>query len=133
MLAAVTTVLGRAPAPPARGVRIALRVAGLGLLVVLLASVHIRTRPATLCTLRAVTGVPCPFCGGTTAASDLGHGDMRAALAASPLAVLMLGLAPFAGIVRMPFVPTRRRVRWSLVLAVLACAEVWQLARFGLL
>jgi hypothetical protein len=136
MLAPVTTVITRAPlhgGSGRAGVRIGLRVAVLGVLLLVLATVHIRSRPATLCTLRAVTGVPCPFCGGTTAATDLGHGDVRAAIAASPLAVLLLALTPVAGAVRQPWWPASRKRRIALVLTVLAAAEVWQLARFGLL
>jgi hypothetical protein len=133
MLAPVTTAITRAPAGVGRGAQVALRVAALALLVIVLATVHIRTRPASLCVLRTVTGVPCPFCGGTTAATELGRGDLRAAAAASPLALGMLVLAPLAGLVHMPFGPSARRSRLALVVAVLATAEVWQLFRFGLL
>lgn len=42
-----------------------------------------------LCPLRRLTGVPCPLCGGTTAALAVARGDVAAALAASPLAVLV--------------------------------------------
>lgn len=45
-------------------------------------------RPPTLCVLRGLTGIPCPFCGGTTAMVQLGRADLVAALQASPLVVL---------------------------------------------
>ena len=85
-------------------------------------------RPATLCLLRAVTGVPCPFCGSTTAAARAATGDLIGALAANPvtvLAVLALVLAPLYA----------RRVPRSVVPAVLTSgvtvAWAWQLARYG--
>jgi hypothetical protein len=111
------------------GVRLVALAAGL----VLLAAVHVR-RPATFCVLRATTGIPCPFCGGTTAAVDLGRGRFGAAVTASPLALLMLASAPALGVVRAPAWWWRRRPRWIAgVLGVLALAEVWQLYRFGLI
>jgi hypothetical protein len=101
---------------------------------VLLATVHIRHRPATLCPLRAVTGLPCPFCGGTTAVARLGRGDVVAAVRASPLGTALVGALPFVDLVRRP----RRwradvRIRVIVVTAVLLASEVWQLHRFGLL
>lgn len=41
------------------------------------------------CVFRAVTGVPCPFCGMTTAMLALSHGDIGGALAANPGAPLL--------------------------------------------
>ena len=104
-----------------------------------LAALHIR-RPATLCALRATTGVPCPFFGGTTAAVRLGRGDPLGALAASPLALLL-----FTAFVAWPLrVYSALPARWDalghrrqaqVVLAVAALlvttGELWQLHRFG--
>lgn len=106
--------------------RVLATVAGL----VALAAIHVRHRPATLCPFRALTGLPCPFCGGTTAAADLGRGQVGHALATSPLAVAMLAALPFARSVRLPtWWRTRRQVRWSILFLVLAGSELWQLAR----
>src|ERR1700729_656010 len=44
------------------------------------------------CPLRALTGVPCPFCGLTTATVALTHGEWGRAAATSPLAYLVAGL-----------------------------------------
>lgn len=94
-----------------------------------LAQLHLPHRPATVCLLRAVTGLPCPFCGGTTAAVHVGRGDLVGALRASPLAVVAAPVSAFlpllAGRVR-PLLPWRA----ALVL-VLAGSELWQLHRFG--
>jgi hypothetical protein len=109
------------------------RYAVLALGAVALGAVHIRHRPATICPFRALTGLPCPFCGGTTAASRLGHADLRGALAASPLGVAMLVSWPFAGAISLPRCWQRRRLRITAIVVVLIGAELWQLARFGVL
>jgi hypothetical protein len=98
-----------------------------------LGAVHLRHRPATICPFRALTGLPCPFCGGTTAASRLGHADLRGALGASPLAVAMLVSWPFVGAISLPGWWQRRRLRIAAIVAVLIAAEFWQLVRFGVL
>jgi hypothetical protein len=87
---------------------------------------------ATVCLLRATTGVPCPLCGGTTAFVRLGRGHPLAALAANPfvlLAALALVLAPTRigrRLVRVPHV-------WTAVLGLTAASWLWQLGRFGFL
>lgn len=121
-----------AVARPRAGRIVASRYLAMVAVVVLLAAMHVR-RPATLCLFRATTGIPCPFCGGTTAAVRLGHADLRGAVAASPLALLMLGAWPFLGVVRGPSWWRIRAIRWSLIGVVLVSAEVWQLLRFRLI
>jgi hypothetical protein len=104
----------------------------LAALAVALSAVHVR-RPATVCLLRATTGIPCPFCGGTTAMVRLGHGDGVGALRASPLAVGLVAVLPVAGRMRVPRwwqSPARRR---GAIVATLLAAEVWQLLRLGVI
>lgn len=127
-----------APHAPARARRPAARVAGRILLMaagaLLLARIHLAWRPATLCPLRAITGIPCPLCGGTTAAAAIGRLDLRAALAANPVAVLAaaaLGLAPLgAGRRWWRLSP---RTRWVLIGLSVLIAWCWELRRFGVI
>jgi Protein of unknown function (DUF2752) len=104
-----------------------------------LANLHVPGRPATVCPLRALTGIPCPFCGGTTAAVHIGHLDLLGALRANPIAVLAaLVTACMPAVMAIgarrgwPSWLTRRTVTATVVLAV-AFSEVWQLFRFGII
>jgi Protein of unknown function (DUF2752) len=95
-----------------------------------------------LCPLRTLTGVPCPMCGMTTAATGLGRGDLDAALAANPfvlvLAVLIMGMAVLmaaraAGLAApaAPWPASRRRQALWAVAVLLAASWAFQLHRFG--
>ena len=122
--------------------RVAVGVVG----AVTLAHLTIPGRPATMCPLRAFTGIPCPICGGTTAAVHIGHADLVGALRANPFVVL--GALVVAS---LPAVGALRHARgWSvgwggnqwrltsrtlLALAALAVvgSEIWQLFRFNII
>lgn len=125
----MSTPVLTAPAPLLASGR---RAVGLALAAVALAALHLPWRPPTFCLLRATTGIPCPVCGGTTAAVDLGRGLPWQALQASPLVVLgavalvLRPLLPVAALV------TSRRAVWASILAVGVLSELWQLDRFGL-
>jgi hypothetical protein len=96
------------------------------------------------CPLRTLTGVPCPFCGLTTATVALGHGNWAATAAANPLAyvaaALVVGTAPVllaraAGRATAPrrwSAGARRRAQWSVAVLV-ALSWIFQLHRFGFL
>lgn len=96
--------------------------------------VHLAWRPPSLCLLRTLTGVPCPFCGGTTSAVDLAHGDVAAAFRASLIAPLMLLAWPLAAapVPALSRWRTAAAPRWVLLGVALAAAELWQLVRFGI-
>jgi len=84
-------------------------------------------RPATLCLLRATTGVPCPLCGTTTALARLAGGDLLGALAANPVTLLAMAafvVAPLVGF-RLP-----RRATPALFTVLAGFAWVWQIVRF---
>jgi hypothetical protein len=96
------------------------------------------------CPLRTLTGVPCPFCGMTTATVSIAHGQWGSAAAANPLAyvlaALCAGTAPVllaraAGLAPSPRpwpAAARRRARWALA-ALAGLSWLFQLHRFGFL
>jgi Protein of unknown function (DUF2752) len=129
--------------PSHAGLRISgQRTAAAGIAAVALANLRVPGRPATLCPFRAITGIPCPFCGGTTAAVRIGHLDLLGALRANPVVVIgavfvlalpVLKSAPAVVAFRSA---SPRVTKWTLIGAIvlaIAFSEVWQLFRFGLL
>jgi hypothetical protein len=94
------------------------------------------------CPLRALTGIPCPLCGMTTAATGLAAGDLPAAVAANPFVLVLAGFtlvmvvlmaARTVGWLPPPAQwPATRRRQSYLVAALLAAASwAFQLHRFG--
>ena len=49
---------------------------------------HLDRLGITLCTFKAMTGLPCATCGGTRTLGLLAHGDLAGALAMNPLVAL---------------------------------------------
>lgn len=117
-----------------RGVAGRLAVVASGTVFLGLLRIHRPPSLATVCILRAATGVPCPLCGGTTAFTRLGRGRPLAALAANPVVLLValgLVLAP-TGVFR-PLARAPQRLVWTLVGVLTAASWLWQLGRFGYL
>jgi hypothetical protein len=126
------TLLGAAPRPlplalRATAMRAAYALSG----AVVLGALRLH-RPPTLCLLRATTGVPCPFCGTTTAAVRIGRGRLLAGLAANPFTVLGAALVVLAPVLAGRLHVPPRVVPWLLTCGV-ASAWAWQLARFDTL
>ena len=111
-----------------------LRVGAMSAAAVLASFVHRVHDPGILCPIRALTGVPCPFCGGTTVFMELGAAHPAKALAANPVVLIgAIGLAtaPLGSGRRWWAINPRTRA-WFLGVVV-ALSWVWQLARFGFL
>jgi Protein of unknown function (DUF2752) len=94
------------------------------------------------CPLRTLTGVPCPMCGMTTAATGLAAGDLQVALAANPFVLVLAALtlvmaalmaARAAGLAPPPaqWPASRRRQAYWAVAALLTASWAFQLHRFG--
>jgi Protein of unknown function (DUF2752) len=94
------------------------------------------------CPLRTLTGVPCPLCGMTTAATGLAAGDLGAALAANPFVLVLAGftllmavvmaaraLGWIAGAAQWP--ASRRRQSYWVAGLLAAASWAFQLHRFG--
>jgi Protein of unknown function (DUF2752) len=94
------------------------------------------------CPLRTLTGVPCPLCGMTTAATGLASGDLGAALAANPFVLVLAGftlvmvvlmaaraIGRLEGPAQWP--ESRRRQTYWLAGALAAASWAFQLHRFG--
>lgn len=117
------------------------RLVGFALAALFFANLRIPGRPSTLCPLRAMTGIPCPFCGGTTAAVEVGRFDLAGALRVNPVVVftaaVIIAMPVVIGLrtarhVGWPAAPAKRTIYLALASAV-AVSELWQLFRFGVL
>lgn len=77
----------------------------------------------TTCILKHVTGIPCPFCGGTRAAWTLLHGDVIGAVVMNPLATALCILVPPIYLLQH-FILKRRidvipRIAWIILITLL--------------
>ena len=79
----------------------------------------------TLCGVKALSGLPCPFCGGVRATAALGHGAPVEAFVWNPALTLlhagmvMSGLALVLGVTPPWFAPDRQRFVFRAAIAIL--------------
>jgi len=94
------------------------------------------------CPLRTITGIPCPLCGMTTAATALASGDLGGALTANPFVLVLAGFTLVMAVLMAARAmgrlappaqwPESRRRQSYWVVGVLAAASwAFQLHRFG--
>jgi hypothetical protein len=94
------------------------------------------------CPLRTLTGVPCPLCGMTTAATSLASGDPGAALAANPFVLVLAGFTLVMAVLMAAraigrldppaqWPESRRRQTYWLAGVLAAASWAFQLHRFG--
>jgi len=88
------------------------------------------------CLLRAVTGMPCPFCGLTHSMMALGQGNLAAAVAQNPLGLLLLPLAIAVLVLGVRIVLRGGRIRWRAPvlwagLGVVLASWAEQIVRYG--
>ncbi|TDC82217.1 DUF2752 domain-containing protein [Actinomadura sp. 7K507] len=96
--------------------------------------IHRLNDPGVLCPLRALTGIPCPVCGGTTVFIEFGAGRPAQAVLANPvvfLGAVAAAVAPLGLGGRWWALQPKTRV-WMLGTALVG-SELWQLVRFGVL
>jgi hypothetical protein len=113
---------------------VTVRVATMTAMALAVAVAHDLHDPGVLCLVRRLTGIPCPFCGGTTVFIELGSGHPVQALVANPLVfvgAVVFAVAPLGLGARWWAVASRVRA-WILGTA-LAVSEIWQLVRLGIL
>ena len=85
----------RAPFRPTAALRplVGFFAVGLGL-----SALYATTGVGVICPFRAVTGWDCPLCGGTRMGSALLHGDVAAAFAFNPVALVGIALLGVVGV-----------------------------------
>ncbi|TDD60493.1 DUF2752 domain-containing protein [Actinomadura rubrisoli] len=111
-----------------------LRAAAMAVAAVGVAWIHRAGDPGVLCPLRALTGIPCPLCGGTTVFIEFGSGRPAQAVLANPVALagaIGIAVAPLGLGGRWWALQPKTRA-WMLG-AALVGSELWQLVRLGVL
>jgi hypothetical protein len=94
------------------------------------------------CPLRTLTGIPCPLCGMTTAATGLAAGDLSGAMAANPFVLVLAGLTLLMTLLMAAralrwapppaqWPPVRRRQAYWAAALLAAASWAFQLHRFG--
>jgi hypothetical protein len=77
-----------------------------------------------------LTGVPCPFCGTTTALRALGGGHVAQSLTAAPLGITLVAASLLAVSKRLP---AQLLLPWPVVVVGIGAEWVFELFRFHIL
>lgn len=107
-----------------------LRVPAVGLLAGTVVLAHLPSGVGLPCPLRTLTGVPCPFCGTTTALRALGSGHVISSLAAAPLGIALILVAIYTAVRGLP---DRLVIAWPVLIAALSAEWTFELVRFHIL
>lgn len=113
---------------------VVLRVAAMAVAAIGASWIHRVNDPGVLCPLRALTGIPCPLCGGTTVFIEFGSGRPAQAVLANPAVLtgaIAVAVAPLGLGGRWWALQPKTRA-WMLGTALVG-SELWQLVRFGVL
>ncbi|MEU8800709.1 DUF2752 domain-containing protein [Spirillospora sp. NPDC048819] len=113
---------------------VVLRVAAMAVAAIGASWIHRVNDPGVLCPLRALTGIPCPLCGGTTVFIEFGSGRPAQAVLANPAVLtgaIAVAIAPLGLGGRWWALQPKTRA-WMLGTALVG-SELWQLVRFGVL
>ena len=104
-----------------------LRLPAIGLLGASVALAHLPESVGVPCPLRTLTGVPCRFCGTTTALRQLAGGHLLASLAVAPFGIVLALLCLLVALGRLP---SRISVSLWVLVPVLGAEWVFELVRF---
>ena len=99
----------------------------IGLVGISFGLAHLSASVGLPCPMRSLTGIPCPFCGTTTALRDLGGGNIANSLQAAPLGMMLVFVALLMAI-RRTSSPLRAPI-WFVILPLFA-EWLFELARF---
>ena len=79
--------------------------------------------PTLVCPMRAMTGIPCPFCGMTRACVAAMHGHLGTSLSFNPAGILVIAIAA-ALVIRPASRQLLRRPAWFWI-ATLGALWIW--------
>jgi len=112
------------PGPTPRTTR-DLRIAAGALIGVGLVWPLLPAEPPLVCPLRALTGIPCPFCGMTRSVVAALHLDLPASLSFNPAGIVFIALV--VAVLVKPALLTRIRPPVWAVVAVMAVMWLWNI------
>jgi len=101
------------------------RIASGGMVAIAAAWPVLPFHPSVACPFRAITGIPCPFCGLTRAVVAAVHGHVATSLAFNPAGIVVLVLAAVA--ILRPALLTRVRTPVWALLTIVGALWLWNI------